>query len=514
MKSWTIEARGPIAAAVALVLAVQAVAAFASPKANQGDANPLGMYVAHVVPSMYTAGEAVEVSVIINFAAADTTGVTAMGFSEEIPPGWSFQSMGSLIAGLMPTITPQPGNQEVLGFAWITIPPDFPYQFTYFLLPAEDAAGQVSITGWGEYRTSGGPLQSNEDTVVMNGLDTTPPRITLLGPNPMTIEEGDPYVEPGYRATDNVDGDVTSRVQVQGQVNTEVVGTYTLTYTVSDAAGNAASPVSRSIIVVERQADGGGGGGGGTVTPGGGKRPRRGGGYYGRGYGYYADNYDPTQQPDKQGQEQSLAPEQQAGQTPKQPGVTGPTVGSSGMPGTSSGPMTVALDPNATPPDPGALSAGGIWPLPTTPDQNAPKVGGPNASAPEKPADETPANAPTAAAAAPETLARAAAPADAAATPVQPLPPLAAPAPGANLQQAAPVASETPQRGFFAGIAAAISAMQPADWVRMGVVGAVLVVIGVFATVAWRFAYSPAPQRKNGHANGKNQGTSAPAKTA
>lgn len=501
MKLCPLALRGPAAAAIALVLALQGAAIHAAPQGNTAETNPFGMYVAHVVPGSYTAGEAIEVSVSINFAAADTAGITAMGFQEEIPPGWTFQSMGNLVAGLMPTITPQPGNEEMLGFAWITIPPDFPYQFTYFLLPAEDAAGQVSLTGWGEYRTSGGPLQSDPDTVVMNGLDTTPPRITLLGPNPMTIEEGDPYVEPGFRATDNVDGDVTSRVQVQGNVNTELTGSYTLTYTVSDAAGNAASPVSRSIIVVEPQADGGGGGG--TVTPGGGgRRPRRGGGYYGRGYGYYADNYDPTQQPDKQGQDQGLTPEQQTLDREKPP-AQGPVTGSSAMPGTSSGPLTVALNPNAVPQTPGPPGTGGLWPLPAAPDGNAPNQAGPDAPAPETAGAEAQATPAEALAPEQKTLARASAPPDAALA-ARSAAPAAAPAADAAPPETAPAAAKAPKPGFFAGIATAVSAMQTADWVRMGVVGAVLAVIAVFAAFAWRFAYSPAPQRKNGNGNGKN----------
>ena len=68
--------------------------------------------------------------------------------------------------------------------------------------------------------------------------DTTPPVITLQGANPLSLLVGESYVEPGYTATDDVDGDLTSQVVVTGIVNTAVEGTYPLTYTVSDAAGN------------------------------------------------------------------------------------------------------------------------------------------------------------------------------------------------------------------------------------------------------------------------------------
>ncbi len=46
-------------------------------------------------------------------------------------------------------------------------------------------------------------------------------------------------------AIDNVDGDISESVQVNGNVDTGTVGLYTLTYTVSDSAGNAATPPPR-----------------------------------------------------------------------------------------------------------------------------------------------------------------------------------------------------------------------------------------------------------------------------
>ena len=80
--------------------------------------------------------------------------------------------------------------------------------------------------------------------------DTTPPSITLSGQNPMTLSAGSSYVEPGYSASDNVDGDLTGSVVVTGTINTNVPGNYTKTYTVTDAAGNTAS-VTRTITIVD-----------------------------------------------------------------------------------------------------------------------------------------------------------------------------------------------------------------------------------------------------------------------
>ena len=56
-------------------------------------------------------------------------------------------------------------------------------------------------------------------------------------------------MDAGASATDNVDGDITAKIVVTGEVNSSVAGTYTLTYNVSDAAGNAAQSVSRTVEV-------------------------------------------------------------------------------------------------------------------------------------------------------------------------------------------------------------------------------------------------------------------------
>jgi hypothetical protein len=81
--------------------------------------------------------------------------------------------------------------------------------------------------------------------------DTIPPVITLDGDNPMNVEAGSDYADPGATAYDNIDGDLTPYVTIINNVNTAAVGTYTVTYFVSDAAGNAAVKAVRAVIVVD-----------------------------------------------------------------------------------------------------------------------------------------------------------------------------------------------------------------------------------------------------------------------
>ena len=81
--------------------------------------------------------------------------------------------------------------------------------------------------------------------------DTTVPVITLLGDDPVTIEVGDTYIDAGATALDNLDGDITSSIETVSNVDTAIVGTYTVAYNVSDASGNAAAEVTRTINVVD-----------------------------------------------------------------------------------------------------------------------------------------------------------------------------------------------------------------------------------------------------------------------
>ena len=78
--------------------------------------------------------------------------------------------------------------------------------------------------------------------------DTTPPVIALTGQSTMTLDLGDTWTDPGATATDNTDGTITSSIVVSGTVNTSQVGIYTLTYSVSDAAGNSAQQ-TRTVTV-------------------------------------------------------------------------------------------------------------------------------------------------------------------------------------------------------------------------------------------------------------------------
>jgi hypothetical protein len=117
-----------------------------------------------------------------------------------------------------------------------------------------DVVSTVDVSKPGSYTVSYGVSDSagNNARVVIRKVtveDTRGPVITLKGEALVTHEVGGSYKDDGASATDMVDGDLTSKIVVTGAVDTSAVGTYTLKYDVSDAAGNAAESLGRTVVV-------------------------------------------------------------------------------------------------------------------------------------------------------------------------------------------------------------------------------------------------------------------------
>ncbi|WP_339157331.1 S-layer homology domain-containing protein [Paenibacillus sp. FSL W8-0186] len=99
--------------------------------------------------------------------------------------------------------------------------------------------------------------------------DVTKPVITLLGEPVVRLPVGADYTDAGATAIDDRDGDITNRIMttvtssVYGlkTIDTSKAGTYTFHYNVSDAAGNAADEVTRTVTVYRKDH------GGTTTTP-------------------------------------------------------------------------------------------------------------------------------------------------------------------------------------------------------------------------------------------------------
>lgn len=82
----------------------------------------------------------------------------------------------------------------------------------------------------------------------VNVVDKEPPEITLEGGDSISIRPGQKFSEPGYRAVDDSDGDVTSTVFRKGIVDVSNKGSYVLTYEATDSYGNHGA-VTRKVKV-------------------------------------------------------------------------------------------------------------------------------------------------------------------------------------------------------------------------------------------------------------------------
>ncbi len=97
--------------------------------------------------------------------------------------------------------------------------------------------------------------------------DTGAPTVSIVGDGTYTIDLGATWADPGSTANDEQDGNITSDIVVTGTVNVDQVGEYTITYKVTDKAGNESSAtrtvkvqankLAKSYSVTETYSDGG-----------------------------------------------------------------------------------------------------------------------------------------------------------------------------------------------------------------------------------------------------------------
>ena len=198
-------------------------------------------------------------TVTVTVATADITPpvITLSGNAQEtINQGASYTDAGAMAndnvdgnitSNIIPTITDASGNTIV---AIDANTPVGTYTITYNVM---DVAGNAAT-----------PM-TRTVTVTVATADTTPPVITLSGNAQETINQGASYTDAGAMANDNVDGNITSNIIptiTDASGNTIVaidantpVGTYTITYNVMDVAGNAATPMTRTVTVTVATAD-------------------------------------------------------------------------------------------------------------------------------------------------------------------------------------------------------------------------------------------------------------------
>ena len=74
-------------------------------------------------------------------------------------------------------------------------------------------------------------------TVVEKSTNSPTTTIYLIGYEELTLPLGETYEEKGYNAIDTVDSDITNKVKVYSNINTNKAGEYYVVYTVTNSQG-------------------------------------------------------------------------------------------------------------------------------------------------------------------------------------------------------------------------------------------------------------------------------------
>ena len=187
----------------------------------------------------------------VSFEAPDTTEPVIVGLPEDPPPGTPFVlelDQGTYyyeVSGIS-------ADDDVDGSVDVMCTPGTLIDSTggIFTYAWDFAVGDTTVTCTATDAAGNTVTESFTATVV----DEQEPTITLNGANPQYILEGEPYVELGATATDNVDSNAelaAALVIDASGVNTSVPGEYSVTYNVSDASANPAVEVVRTVIVTD-----------------------------------------------------------------------------------------------------------------------------------------------------------------------------------------------------------------------------------------------------------------------
>lgn len=139
---------------------------------------------------------------------------------------------GKVMTYSAPVGTDNCAGQTTLQTAGLASGSTFPVGITTNIFKVTDASSNTATCSF---------------TITIN--DTEIPIITRTGAATINLCKNDSYSDAGAMANDNCGGNITSNIITVKPVNTAIPATYIVTYNVSDASSNAATQVTRSVIV-------------------------------------------------------------------------------------------------------------------------------------------------------------------------------------------------------------------------------------------------------------------------
>ena len=110
----------------------------------------------------------------------------------------------------------------------------------------KDKIGEYSVN----YKVKDSSNNETIKTRKIKVIDNISPIITLKGSKTITVKQNGNYVDDGYTAIDNYDGDITNKVKVTKNIDFSKIGTYEIIYQVNDSFNNQTTE-KRIINVIE-----------------------------------------------------------------------------------------------------------------------------------------------------------------------------------------------------------------------------------------------------------------------
>jgi hypothetical protein len=90
--------------------------------------------------------------------------------------------------------------------------------------------------------------------VAIKTKDTSKPQIILIGEKSLIWAINHKFIDPGAKAFDKEDGDISCRVKAIGNIEVAKAGKYLICYEVADRAGNK-SKIFRTVVVAHEFAN-------------------------------------------------------------------------------------------------------------------------------------------------------------------------------------------------------------------------------------------------------------------
>lgn len=177
----------------------------------------------------YSSGGTVDVTVTI--AKEGNKDIRAMGLVENLPAGWTYDSV---VSGNPPDLLPTKGRTPTLEYAWFNIP-SFPVTFTYRVQVAGSGDVPQEITGQALYRTDGPELRTEVVTSVLAPGAPAPASANTgaLSPDPAAAAKSAADAKPALSGT----GMEMARTVARGKFTpgTPLEVQVTMNYGLSDA---------------------------------------------------------------------------------------------------------------------------------------------------------------------------------------------------------------------------------------------------------------------------------------